>query len=319
MEKVFVHNEIASHEPQAYDESAHQSVSSHLHEKTTDNNQLLQRILIVSTIALLHSPFIFWLRNLWFTSSLDEIVLSQFTPLTIAGLLYLRRTAVMKLVQPKDNANSRVGPILLLGSFLIAVTSVINGSILPLAISAPMGLHGYLAWTRGNDEVLPVLIPIYLLPFLVPGTYEELGTFSASLQYASAETATAMLQLVGFPSILDGITIVTDGTYNHVTEACSGMTTLTTLIVYAMVFGYILDLRLSSILVSLFSVLFLALMANASRIAIISYMLYVYGEEVANGPLHNGCGFVAFGIAYGLLFLLMRRLPKDPLLSSNPT
>ncbi|MEL6177452.1 MAG: exosortase/archaeosortase family protein [Myxococcota bacterium] len=287
-----------------------------LHPSEEEPGYLLRHMAALSTIALLHAPLLHWLRRLWTLSPIDEVMLSMFTPVVIAGLLYLRRDAVRALNDTTD-ADQRSGLVLLAASLLIAFISVLTGSIVPLAFSAPMSIHGYLTWTRGSERVRPLLIPIYLVIFLVPGTYGELADASIVLQYASAHTATMLLQLIGLPSWCDGIVIITGNTTNHVTEACSGMSTLTTLMVYGLVFGDILKVRPRHLVVSLVSILVLALLANASRIAAISTMLFWYGEEVANGPMHNGVGYIAFGCAYALLFVLMRRFarlspPNDP-------
>ncbi|MBH24636.1 MAG: hypothetical protein CMH57_09335 [Myxococcales bacterium] len=309
MEKIATHNHPLAAPPEPLTASL---------DSPEEPGELLRHLIAVSVIALLHAPLLHWLRQLWYESPIDEVLLSMFTPWVIAGLLYLRRDAVRALGDDVTR-EQRSGLILLMASLMIALYSVLTHSIVPLAVSAPMSVHGYLTWTRGSPRVQPLLIPIYLLVFLIPGTYGELGGFSVVLQKTSAEVATQLLQLIGLPSLREGFLIKIGNTTNHVTEACSGMSTLTTLIVYGLVFGYILKLQHRQVLYSLAAILALALLANSSRIAAISYMLYWHGEEVANGPLHNGVGYVAFGLAYLALFLLMRRFSAQRRPSGSTT
>lgn len=262
------------------------------------------RLLAATALCILHAPLMAYLRHLWRVEGLS-VAQSLVTPLVIAGLLYLRRDALVRLGTLAARPDPWGLALMLMGA-LVAAGAALAGSILPLALSAPICAHGYLAWTRGREVTSPLAIPIYLLIFLIPGTSPELVSLSHGLQIAAAQIATWVLQGGLLPTFRDGIVVVTGATTNTVTQDCSGMATFGTLVLYALVFSYVMRLPAAATLKSVLVLLPLALVANGLRVAFISYLLYAYGEGVAEGPLHDGTGVAIFVGCYALLFVLMR-------------
>ena len=134
----------------------------------------------------------------------------------------------------------------------------------------------------------------------------------------SALTAEVILQTLDFPTVRDGFVIVTGDTMNTVTEDCSGMASMSALLLYAMVFAYVFQLEIRRASLLMVAILPMALLANAARIAFISYLLYSHGQEVADGPLHEGSGYVLFGVMYTLLFFMTKRQAIHPPAQSKP-
>jgi exosortase len=228
----------------------------------------------------------------------------------IAGLVYLRREEVGEILSNLAPRFSRVGAgVLLCGGGLAASAALLQEPVL-LGLSFPLSLYGYLVWTRGTRAVAPLATPVLLLLFLIPVSQVQTGGMSAALQLASAGLATELLTGLGFPSVREGVVITTGLTTNTVTEACSGMSTLLALVLYGLVAGYIVRLSARRIGVVLAVLLPLALVVNSVRIAFISWLLYRYGEAVAEGPLHDGSGYLLFAVAYAVSMALCFRLAK---------
>lgn len=272
-----------------------------------DKRGRIVRSLAAGALIALHLPFLFWLRDLWFGLGVGGSAASAITPIITLGLLYLRRHELKGLAQPQDKF-SPPGAGIMLAGVALALTAIFRDEIIWMALSVPICLHGYWTWTRGHERVQFIILPIYALIFLVPGTYGELHEVSFFLQTASAQVATWMLQVSTLPSALEGVIITTGITTNHVTEECSGMSTMSALLLYGMVSGYIFRLNFRNVVSLIGLLLPAALLANGARVAVISALLYFYGEEVANGPWHNGSGYILFGMTYISLFGIMRLL-----------
>lgn len=265
------------------------------------------RAALLAALLATHAALFAWLARIWWDLGLAVASLSIFITPVIAGLLYLRRRELAPL-RALANAPTPAGLAMMAASALGALTASALGWTFALGLTLPLGLHGYLVWTRGHDAIRAVVVPVYLLLFLVPWSYGELSLLSEPLQVASAQLATWFLQAAGFPSALHGTVIHTGITLNYVNEACSGVATLSALILYAFVFAYIFRLKPSQAAVIALTLFPGALLANALRVAFISYLLYVHGQEVANGPLHDLSGHVVFALIYLSLFAVMRLL-----------
>ncbi len=262
------------------------------------------RGLSAGALAVSHAPFGLWLAALWEAQGFVAVQ-SIITPFIIAGLIYLRRGELSALRSPSGFVDGRwrwgVGL-----SVAVAVASTAAGVPSWMAISAPLGVWSHLRWTRRAEAVEPFAIPVALLIFLVPANYSGLWQLSLQLQVIAAQIATWSLQWAALPAFRDGVVVVTGATCNAVTDSCSGMSTFTALFFYALVFGFIFRLRVRETAVVVLTLLPLVLLTNGLRVALISWLLYTWGEGVANGPLHDGSGIVIYGLSFGVLLALMR-------------
>lgn len=299
--------------------SVHSGVIGHLSDGTSRSGHvrlvasaegvqegLKERLLVGSLLVLLHTPLLTWLRDLWSAQGLS-VAQSIVTPFVIAGLLYMRRDSLKGLSRPLEVADP-LGWWWMLPGAAFAVLAALSDVAAVLALSAPLCAHGYLVWTRGRERVAQFVQPLYLMLFLVPGTYGELGRVSYYLQLAAAQVATWVLQLLSLPTWRDGVVVVTGATTNTVTEDCSGMATFVALALYALVFGLLARMRVRDMVKVLSGLMPVAMLANGLRVAVISVLLYHYGEDVANGPWHNGVGYILFGLCYVWLFLAIQTL-----------
>lgn len=267
------------------------------------------RAALILFLLALHAPLFLWLARIWWELGMAVASLSILISPVIAGLLYLRRRDLGPLRRPRALAQPQGLWMMGAGALLALVAALLELRFLQ-GISLPLCVHGYLVWTRGHEASRPAVMPTWLLVFLVPWSYGKISQLSEPLQVASAQIGTWILQVAGYPSVLQGTVIHTGITTNHVNESCSGIATLSALVLYGLVFAYIFRLRPRHALWITVALLPTALLANGARVAFISYLLYEYGEEVANGPMHNGSGHVLFALTYASLFLVMRLLKK---------
>lgn len=270
--------------------------------------------LVGLALAGLHLPLLLWLAALWTEEHPGDVALSLATPWIIAGLLYLRREEVRALWRAPSPAPTS-GAALALGAGLVALTALLLEAPPLLALSAPVALYAAMVHRGGPRLASPLLPPLIMGVFLVPGTHPELARFSESLQVASAEAATRLLQLLRFPSTRHGTLIATEDALNNVSEACSGMNTLTALLLFTLVLAFLLRLSARQTAASVVFLLPLALGINGGRVAFISWLHWRHGYDIAMGPLHDLSAYVLFGIAYAALFAFMRQL----IFASNPS
>src|SRR5258706_2587345 len=94
------------------------------------------------------------------------------------------------------------------------------------------------------------------------------------LQLLASRLATALLELVGVPVLRQGNVIVLASMPLDVAEACSGIRSLLTLVTLAIIYGDIMETRISDLVV-------LAIAAVAIPIAANNACLFCSGRPVA--------------------------------------
>ena len=68
-------------------------------------------------------------------------------------------------------------------------------------------------------------------------------------------------------------------------------------------FAYFFRTRLVERLIIVFSAIPIAIVVNAFRVALTGYLTHRFGEQAAEGVIHQTEGFITFGMAFALLLL----------------
>jgi exosortase len=133
------------------------------------------------------------------------------------------------------------------------------------------------------------------------------------LQSVAAQNATAVLDAVGVPVLRDGNVIHLSRITLGVTEACSGIRSLISLLALAVAWGYLsLPGTGARITLALLAVP-LTIGANAARIVITGLLGQWFGPRYAQGFFHTFSGWLIFLLAaIGLLLAqsLLERLTR---------
>src|SRR5262249_53577799 len=122
------------------------------------------------------------------------------------------------------------------------------------------------------------------------------------LQNLAAESGASTLDLLGVPVLLDGNVIHLSRITLGVTEACSGIRSLITLIALGIAWAYLMLPSFWTRAVLVASVLPITIVANAGRIVLTGLVGQWFGIEYAEGLFHFFSGWLVFVLALcGLL------------------
>jgi exosortase len=139
------------------------------------------------------------------------------------------------------------------------------------------------------------------------------NSLAAPLQLFASEVATNLAQAAGVAVFRDGNIIHLANISLGVEEACSGLNSLSALIVASLLLGYLLCSRISSRIVLALLSIPLAIAINIIRITGTA-IIADYRPEFALGFYHSFSGWlvflVAFGVLYGLALILTRLLER---------
>jgi exosortase len=96
----------------------------------------------------------------------------------------------------------------------------------------------------------------------------------------------------------------------EVAEACSGIRSLMSLATLAIIYGYLLETRISVRLLLALASIPIAVIANSLRIIGTGLLVQYWDPEKAEGFFHAFSGWLIFVISLSLLFLLHRTLQR---------
>lgn len=198
-------------------------------------------------------------------------------------------------------------PNLALGIGLLAV-AVGTRYVSALAADAFMGrasmflaLAALVVYVWGARQVLAWWLPALLLALSVPLPEVVLGSLALPLQLKASSMGASLLALRGIPVQLDGNVIRLPGHDLFVTEACSGLRSLTALLSLGVLLGGVM-LRhpVSRVAVVALSIP-VAVVVNGVRVFLTGFLVAFVDPSLAEGFTHITEGWLLFLVAFVVL------------------
>jgi len=255
---------------------------------------------VAITVAFIAALYSFILPDLaleWWT--IDASSYGMLIPPIALYLLWIRREAIFAIpAQPDGRGLAIVG-----AACAVFLLGQLAAEFFLARISFVLLLAG-LTWTFwGFPRLRAMAFPFVLLVTMVPLPSLVYNSVAAPLQLLASTTATEIAQALGVSMYRDGNIIHLATTSLGVAEACSGLNSLSSLVVGSLLLGYLEDASITGrILLTLLSVP-LAILVNVVRVAGTA-VLADYRPEFAMGFYHMFSGWLIFVIGFGMLWLL---------------
>jgi exosortase D (VPLPA-CTERM-specific) len=182
------------------------------------------------------------------------------------------------------------------------------GSYTAILYGAILGLAGFVWAVVGAEAMRVLAAPLTYLLFMVPIPIALAVPATAEMQLLSSKLGLGLMSLFGLPASLDGNIVILPSAKLEVAEACSGLRYLFPLISFAFLVAMLLDDRLWKKTLIVLSSIPIAIVTNASRIALIALLLERAGVDTTAGAAHEFEGFAVFALCLGLLFVEVRIL-----------
>jgi exosortase len=159
-----------------------------------------------------------------------------------------------------------------------------------------------LTWTFWGIRRLQTLaFPFVLLATMVPLPGTVYNSVSAPLQLFASDLSSRLVQEIGISIYRDGNIIQLASTSLGVAEACSGLNSLSALMVASLLLGYLVCSRLRTKIALFLLAIPLAIAVNILRIAGTA-VLADYNHEFAMGFYHSFSGWLVFVAGFGVLY-----------------
>ncbi|HEX6641892.1 MAG TPA: exosortase/archaeosortase family protein [Thermoanaerobaculia bacterium] len=203
------------------------------------------------------------------------------------------------LVQPQPQRV--LGMVLLVGSVLLRYMSGLAAELFTMRMSMLGAAFGLVIFLYGLAQIRRWWLPIALLLLSVPLPAIVLSSLAFPLQLKASQMGAALLEWRHVPVAVAGNVIHLPGRTLFVTEACSGLRSLTALIALGVLIGG-LWLRSPWMRVLLLALTVpVAMILNGIRIFFTGFLVYFVSPGLGEGFMHYTEGWVIFAVAFAIL------------------
>jgi exosortase len=153
------------------------------------------------------------------------------------------------------------------------------------------------AWALGGFALLrPLLLPLGFIALMVPPPRFVMFQLLFQLKLFVTRAAVALLQAAGVTVMAEGSQVLLPEHTLFVADACSGLTSIVTLLPLSCIVAYFLSHGVWRRAVVIGSVVPLAMGANIVRVVVTVLLVSVLGAEAAQGLLHESFGLLTFAL-----------------------
>lgn len=270
----------------------------------TDRRTLSLGLALCAAIGLLYAGVLSSLVRQWAT---DDNYSHGFFVLPLA--LYFaweRRTALATA----PAAPGTLGLLLIIGSLLIWAAGLLGSELFLTRVSLVGVIAGTIWFVWGRRHARILAFPILFLLLMIPLPAIVFNQLAFPLQLLASQVGETTIAAAGIPVLREGNVLHLPARTLEVAEACSGIRSLVSLLMLAIVLGYFSGLGgRGRVLLALMAIP-IAILANATRVAGTGLAAQWIGPEAAEGFFHTFSGWLMFVVAFAGLLLVQQLLSR---------
>jgi exosortase len=251
--------------------------------------------LLVAAVGLVYAPTLWHLAKTWWNN--PDYSFGLFIPFIVVFFLWRKRGNLQRLpAQP-----ARVGLVVIVASQVIYLFGYLGAEFFLQGFSFIVLLAGLILAARGWPTFREASFLLLLVLLSIPLPAIILNAAAFPLQLVASSWAESILHLLRIPVFRDGNVLQLDTQTLNVTEACSGIRSLASLVTAGVVVAYFLPSRWWLRGLFVLSTIPIALAANAFRVAGTGLLGEFVGEQWATGFYHLFTGWLVFVAAFCFL------------------
>jgi len=205
----------------------------------------------------------------------------------------------------KSGPNNLAGLVLIAFAVIILILGTAGAEYFTSRFSYVILLSGIALLSIGWRNFKRAWFSFFFLLFMIPIPNIIYTTLTIPMQLFASRTTVSILHAASVPSILNGNMIFLPGYPLEVSEACSGLRSLFSLLALSLLIGYLTMKGFWPICALVAMTFPIAVAANVFRIFMTAILAYAVSPKIAEGFLHNLSGILVFLTAL-VLILLMR-------------
>jgi exosortase len=225
-----------------------------------------------------------------------------FVPLFSAFVIWQERPRLARLkLQP-----SWWGLLLLAFGMGLLLIGLMGAELFLSRFSLLLALAGMTVLFLGWNLLRALLFPLAFLALMIPIPAIVFNQVTFPLQLLASQAASTTLPWMGVPVLREGNVIVLPAMALQVAEACSGIRSLMSLTTLAVIYGYLMERRVSVRVLLALASLPIAVAANSLRVIGTGLLVQYWDPDKAQGFFHEFQGWLMFVASLFMLYLLHR-------------
>ena len=221
-----------------------------------------------------------------------------------AYFLWERRRALLEAPARPSTA----GIALVAASLLVFVAGRFGAELYLTRVSLLGVLAGTVLALGGWQRLRIAALPLCFLLLMIPLPSIVFNQITFPLQGIASRAGEAVIAAAGVPVLREGNILHVPGRALEVVEACSGIRSLMSLLMLAIVLGYFTEPRAGGRIAIALAAVPIAIVANAARVAGTGLAAYWISPAAAEGFFHSFSGWMVFVVALAGLLGVQRAM-----------
>lgn len=186
------------------------------------------------------------------------------------------------------------GAVILLVAVLLRFASGLAAELFIMRGSVMLAITGLIVFYAGWRQLVRWWLPLLLLCLSIPLPELLTQAIALPLQFKASQMGAALLETRQIPVRLNGNVIRIPGQELFVTEACSGLRSLTALISTAVLVGALIFRHPVSRVLLVLVAIPVAIVINGVRVFLTGFLVYFVSPELGKGFMHVTEGWLLF-------------------------
>jgi len=247
---------------------------------------------LVTLLGTLYWPILRDLAVQWWED--DNYSHGFLVPIFSGFLIWQRRSELARLA----TRGTWLGLPVLVAGIATLILGDVGGENFLMRSSLVLILAGLVLFHLGQAIFRRVALPLAYLGFMIPLPAIPFYAVAFPLQTLAAQNAAWTLDQLGVPVLIDGNVIHLSQVSLGVTEACSGIRSLISLLALAVAWAYLTLPGPWSMLALIGSAVPITIIANAGRVVATGLIGQSFGIQYAQGFYHSFSGWIIFLFAF---------------------
>ena len=264
-----------------------------------------RRVWLALAAVIAAIGFVYWrmLSSLVQQWASDDNYSHGFFVVPLAFYFAWERRRALATAVPRPSAG---GAGLIALSMAVWLAGTFGAELFLTRVSLIGVIAGTIWFLWGRDHLRILAFPILFLFLMIPLPAIIFNQIAFPLQLFASQVGEQVISAAGIPVLRDGNILRLPSRTLEVAEACSGIRSLVSLIMLAVVLGYFTERRTGRRILIALSAVPIAILANAARVAGTGIAAEWVSPKAADGFFHTFSGWLVFIVAFAGLMAVQQ-------------